>query len=373
MKQAISIASLILILKFGIIVSPIIATDLAPGVIYKEGPVLGKMIDAGFLYGDANYHAIIQASDGNIYYVICSHNKESGAHFFKYDPRTEAVCLIADLTEVLGEDRTKVINQGKVHSDLYEWDNKLFFGTHAGAYDQTYPGGHFMSYDLLSGKFEDFGIGSPNQGLVALNVDRPRGRMYAISWPGYNFLYYDVISGKTEKWEQSFAPTSKQGPRSIGIDPRTGNVYWPGMNDTIFRYNYEKDAIKALSEPKFDAPMFHIPLIENVPCSWRSIRWSEAFQRFYGVMYYSDWLFSFEPKASEIEIITRIASGPNRKSGKTFYSSLAFELSNNGKTVYYIAHNNTKQTTSSKMETELHLVTYDIPFNRYIDHGVIEL
>ena len=55
---------------------------IEPAAVYKEGPVIGKMIDAGFLYGDSNYHAIIQASDGNVYYVICSHNTKSGAHMF---------------------------------------------------------------------------------------------------------------------------------------------------------------------------------------------------------------------------------------------------------------------------------------------------
>jgi hypothetical protein len=79
--------------------------------------------------------------------------------------------MIGDLTAVVGEDRTKVINQGKVHSDFYEVNGKLYFGTHAGLWDMTYPGGHFLSYDLATGTFEDYGIGVPNQGLVAMTMD----------------------------------------------------------------------------------------------------------------------------------------------------------------------------------------------------------
>ena len=94
--------------------------------------------------------------------------------------------------------------------------------------------------------------------------------------------------------------------------------------------------------------------------------------RFYGIMYNTDWLFSFEPETAELEIIDRIASGPNRKSGDLFYSSLAFELSRDGRVVYYIAHNAVTGQDSTVTQ-ELHLVTYDLPLRRYTDHGVIEL
>ena len=96
-------------------------------------------------------------------------------------------------------------------------------------------------------------------------------------------------------------------------------------------------------------------------------------QRFYGIMYNSDWLFSFEPQTGDFELIDRISAGPNRKSGNTFYSTLAFELSRDGKTIYYIPHCEVEDQDTTTTESELHLVTYNIPLRRYIDHGVIEL
>ena len=148
-----------------------IAADV-PAAVYKDGPVIGRMIDAGFYYGDSNYHAICQASDGNVYYVICSHNKKSGARMFRCNPKSNEVTMIGDLTDVVGEDRTKVINQGKVHSDIYEVDGKLYFGTHAGSWDETYPGGHYMCYDIKKEKFEDYGIGPA---VLHLRRRKPEG------------------------------------------------------------------------------------------------------------------------------------------------------------------------------------------------------
>lgn len=349
-----------------------------PGTVYLEGPVKAKMIDANFLFGDSHYNALTHASDGNVYYVICSHNKKSGAQLFRYNPRTGAVDNIADLTSIVGEDRTKVINQGKVHCDLFEYKGKLWFGTHAGAYDRTYPGGHFMSYDLKTGKFEDFGIPAPNEGLVAVDMDTARKRMYAVTWPGYSFLYFDIDKKKVERWQEAIAPTPQQGPRSLGVDPITGNVYWHTMFRTIQAYDFNKNEVSTLKKPVFDKPMFNIPLGKegvgySVGVAWRSLKWSNAYQRFYAIMYYSDWLVSFDPKTGDLEILDRISAGPNKKSGGTDYTSLGFELSKDGKTVYYIAPYTKMNPDGTSGESEIHLVTYNIALRQYTDHGPLEL
>ncbi|MDB5120038.1 MAG: hypothetical protein JWN56_1256 [Sphingobacteriales bacterium] len=370
------IVALSVILSFILLAITFSQAQEISGAIYKNGPVPAKMIDANFLYGDSHYNAITYASDGNVYYVICSHNKKSGAQLFRYNPRTGKVDNLADLTTVVKEDRTKVINQGKVHCDLYEYQGKLWFGTHAGAYDRTYPGGHFMNYDLKTGKFQDFGIPAPNEGLVAMNIDTTRNKLYAVTWPGYQFLYYDIKTKKVERWKEAIAPTPQQGPRSLGVDPLTGNVYWHNMFSSIDVFDYAKNEVKTLKNANFNQPMFNIPLGKegvgySVGVSWRSVKWSDAYKKFFGVMYYSDWLVSFDPKSSEVEIIDRISSAPNRKSGGTEYSTLAFELSKDGKTVYYISPYT--KPGGKVGDSELHLVTYSIPNRQYIDHGPIEL
>ena len=64
----------------------------------------------------------------------------------------------------------KTIPQGKSHVSFVESHGKLYFATHVGYYNlvhgretmgtpgggyNAYPGGHFLSYDLSTGKFEE--------------------------------------------------------------------------------------------------------------------------------------------------------------------------------------------------------------------------
>jgi hypothetical protein len=93
---------------------------------------------------------------------------------YVYDPKTDKIRFVADLTEVCGEKGKNTISQGKSHVLFYESYGKLYFATHAGYYEmingmermpehapegyKLYPGGHFLSYDLPSGKFEDLGL-----------------------------------------------------------------------------------------------------------------------------------------------------------------------------------------------------------------------
>lgn len=305
--------------------------------VYRDSPVTGKMIDAGFLYGETNYHAVQQASDGNVYYAIGTHANGQSATLIRYNPRSGAVKILGSMNKVTGEDGTKVFNQDKVHCDLYEMNGKLWFSTQGGNYGGgdygPYPGGHFFSYDLKTEKITDLGIGAPGEGIVCMGMDTVHGRMYGITWPGMLFLYYDIPSGKIKNFGKQVATpgitdlTAVPGNRAIAVDPNTGNVWWHNMDETITRYLRATDTVEILSSPTLDIPILKIPGAGFNKVLWRAIRWSQSMQRFYGVDTNVEYLFSLEPKTGTIEIIDRIAAAPNRKSGSRGSASLAFELS----------------------------------------------
>jgi len=42
---------------------------------------------------------------------------------------------------------------------------------------KPYPGGHFFSYDLADGRFEDLVTGVPEEGIIAMQLDPTRKRI----------------------------------------------------------------------------------------------------------------------------------------------------------------------------------------------------
>jgi hypothetical protein len=288
------------------------------------------------------------------------------------------------MNKVTGEDGTKVFNQDKVHCDLYEMNGKLWFSTQGGNYGGgdygPYPGGHFFSYDLKTEKITDLGIGTPGEGIVCMGMDTVHGRMYGITWPGMLFLYYDIPTGKIKNFGKKVETpgitdlTAVPGNRAIAVDPNTGNVWWHNMDETISRYTRDTDSVELLKTPTLDIPILKIQSSGGGFNKelWRAIRWSPAMQKFYGVDTNCEYLFSLDPKTGTIEIIDRIAAGPNRKSGNRGSANLAFELSPDGKRVYYITSARSEKPDAGR-RSEMRLVSYDLALRQYIDHGPIIL
>ena len=369
-------------------ITAFVSAQETPATLYKDGPVSGRMIDTAFYPGDSNYHAIVHASDGFVYYAICTHERNTHVHLFRYDPKTGEATTVADIGEKFGEDPTVNIPQGKVHCDIFELDGKLYFGTHVGIYERggtedhgPYPGGHFASYDLATGAFHDYGIGVAEEGLVSMAIDKDRKRLYALTWPSAIFVYCDIASGEIKSFGPSvlghaYINDKEFGgvPRSLAVDPRDGNVYYWNLGETVSFYDYAADTIGVREDHDLGRPILKVSMrnSENDQIMWRSIRWNDADQLFYGVMFWSEDLFTYDPRTGDIEMLDRIAPGPNKRTGEIFAGSLAFELSSDGTTVYYV--NNLKgYAAKDKSQEALHLVTYNIPLRKYVDHGPIVL
>ncbi len=95
-----------------------------------------EFFDPDYLPGDSNYHSLISASDGKIYFTLGTHHKDWSAHFFQFDPATEDISLVGELDKVLGEETGKDISQGKIHTRLFEHDGKLWFASHTSFYEE---------------------------------------------------------------------------------------------------------------------------------------------------------------------------------------------------------------------------------------------
>ncbi|HEU5147228.1 MAG TPA: hypothetical protein VFT90_10960 [Chryseosolibacter sp.] len=375
--------------------------------------IMARKYFSGFELAHDTYNALTAASDGKIYYILCSESIDAGGQFFCYDPLTDQTKFIGDLTAICGESALKAIPQGKSHVEFYEWNGKLYFSTHIGYYEmidgmerlprnppgeyKVYPGGHFISYDLATGELEDLATCPDGEGVLTMTLDQERGQIYAITWPTGNLIHYDVAKKKLANLGLTSANGEAGIPgkdyrvlcRSMFVDPKEGTVYYSTAEGDIVSFTPtagKPEKVKGVDlrldyfgqyDPTFPGSMGY---------NWRKIFWHPEEEVAYGVHGNSGYLFRFDPRKRRIEIIERITSQPSRQSGmfdQFSYGYLGFQLGPDKETIYYLTggpvyENGVRLTGETKIAKgasrgieNLHLVTFHLPTRKYTDHGPI--
>ena len=378
-----------------------------------DHPLVAKKCYSGFDLAHDTYNAISTASNGKVYYVLSSESIDKGGQVYVYDPDTDNTELLADLTEICGEKERKAIPQGKSHVRFYERNDKLYFSTHVGYYEmiegmerlpeippdgyKLYPGGHILSYDLNSGNFEDLAIMPEGEGIITMEMDQERGQIYAITWPKGYFIHYDVDKNNLINPGQISANGEAGVPgddyrvlcRSMFIDQKVGTAYFSTSEGDIFTYSPDSKSLNKVDGVSLDIDYFgeYDPIRPgSMGYNWRSIFWYPPEEVAYGVHGNSGYLFRFDPRKPEIEIVDRITSEPSKKCGmfdQFSYGYLGFQLGPDEQTLYYLTggpiyidgqrvkgKEHIAMGAAKGLEN-LHLVTYNIPNRKYIDHGSV--
>ena len=121
--------------------------------------------------------------------------------------------------------------------------------------------------------------------------------------------------------------------------------------------------------------------------NWRQVVWVPSRTMVYGVHGNSGYLFRFDPRAERVEVLDRITSIPSQRAGmfdQFSYGYLGFTLGPDGRTIVLPdrrprvrrgkaqspARRN-RPWASRKGIENLHLVTYDVPTGKSVDHGAI--
>lgn len=381
------------------------------GLMTRPGRLVARTHNSGFELAHDTYNGMGAGSDGRIYYVLSSESFETGAQMYCYDPATDGIRHLGDLTEACGEKGLKAIAQGKSHVNFVECEGKLYFATHVGYYTlvdgmekigvppagyKPYPGGHFLAYDMSTGKFHDLATAPHGEGILSMAMDTRRGRLYGLTWPTGRFILYD-LAGKNLK---DFGPTSKEGEngkgenyrtlcRSLVVDPHDGSVYFTTGDGAILRYRYDSDSIEVVEGEDMKKDYFGLydPTSPgHMGYNWRQTIWCGREKAVYGVHGNSGYLFRFDPRIPRVDVLERITSLPSKRSGmydQFSYGYLGFTISPDGRTLYYLTGGPVyldgkrvvgKSKTAigeSKGIENLHLITYDIPSGKYADHGPI--
>ena len=370
-----------------------------------------RLYNSGFDLAHDSYNGISTASDGTVYYVLSSQSIDVGAQIYSFDPATERVRHLADLTEVCGEKGLKAIPQNKSHVRFWESNGKLYFASHIGYYTikngmetmgvpprgyKSYLGGHFLSYDMATGKFENLALAPHGEGIIAMTMDPARGRLYGLTWPTGYFIRFDLRANELKDLGlYSALGESVRGPqyrtlcRSLVVDPRDGSVYFTTADGFILRCRYDRDAVEKVEGEDLRKDYFGVydPTSSGTMAyNWRQAIWYAPENMIYGVHGNSGYLFRFDPQIPRVEVLPRITSLPSQRGGmydEFSYGYLGFIVGPDEKTLYYltggpiyrggrrVAGKTTAQKGESKGEEDLHLITYYIPTGKYIDHGAI--
>ena len=368
---------------------------------------------SGFDRAHDTYNAISTASDGKVYYVLSSESIDKGGQFYAYDPDTDEIKFLADLTIICGEGAEKAIPQGKSHVNFYEKNGKLFFATHVGVYEMVdgmeqlpvnppegykrYLGGHILSYDLFSGEFKDLAIAPDGEGILTMTMDQQTGDIYAITWPKGYFIHYDAKKEKLKNLGQISANGEAGTPgkdyrvlcRSMFVDPEDGSVYFCTSEGDIFTYSPVSLTINKVNGVNLKLDYFgkYDPTKPgSMGYNWRKIIWNAPEGVAYGVHGNSGYLFRFDPRGQKIELVERITSEPSKRSGmfdQFSYGYLGFQFGPDEQTLYYLTggpiymdgqrlkgEDSIAKGAARGLEN-LHLITYNISNQKYIDHGPI--
>jgi hypothetical protein len=318
---------------------------------------------------------------------------------------------LGDLTEACGEKGLKAIPQNKSHVSFWESAGKLYFASHIGYYTikngmetmgdpppgyRPYPGGHFLSYNMTAGKFENLVTAPHGEGIIAMTMDPIRGRLYGLTWPTGYFIRYDLAKKElrdlgrvSELGESVRGAKYRTLCRSLNADPADGSVYFTTADGTIMRYVYEHDAIETVEGENLKKDYFGVydPASPGtMGYNWRQTVWYKPDQMIYGVHGNSGYLFRFDPRTPRLEVLERLTSKPSQLSGmydEFSYGYLGFTLGPDGRTLHYltggpiyvngkrVAGKATTAKGEAKGAEDLHLITYDIPAGKHADHGAI--
>ncbi len=376
----------------------------------KEKRLTGYPYNSGFALSHDTYNGMGATSDGKIYYVLSSESIDQGAQVYRFDPPSGRIEHLGDLSKACGESG-KTIPQGKSHVNFVEMGGKLYFATHIGYYTitdgmekmgvppagyQPYPGGHLLAYDLSQGRFEDLAIAPEREGILTMNMDTRRGRIYGITWPTGYFFRYDLakkelknLGPTAEKGENGKGATYRTLCRSIAVDPEDGAAYFTVSTGAIMRYRLDRDALEVVDGEDLKKDYFgcYDPTSPgHMGYNWRQVAWRASERCLYGVHGNSGYLFRFDPRKPLVEIIDRITSEPSRRTGmfdQFSYGYLGFAFGPDGRTLYYLTggpiYQNGKRVKGKESTAmgeakgleDLHLITYDVQASRYTDHGSI--
>lgn len=253
---------------------------------------------------DSMWSALYGAKSGKIYIGLCTHAE--AAHFYEFDPETQKMRHIVDLTELHDERGQGINTNGKIHVRMGEdAEGNIYFGglnedTGPECIDpSSYLGAFWYRYCPKSDKVEVLGKISRHFGLLGMVMDPLYMRLYGLAEDGHLYMHdingkYTRDLGKVDDWDIC---------RTIFADDE-GNVYGSFPVAQIWKYSPKTDEVVDLPNIRLDYDKYILPRTMSKPMIdrkviWRVIEWDPAEKVAYGIIGGNSMLFRYDVHKGE--------------------------------------------------------------------------
>lgn len=248
---------------------------------------------------ESMWSALYGAKSGKVYIGLCTHAE--AAHFYEFDPETETMRHIVDLTELHGERGEGINTNGKIHVRMGEdADGNIYFGglnedTGPECIDpSSYLGAFWYRYNPKEDKVEVLGKISRHFGLLGMVMDPTYMRLYGLAEDGHLYMHdingkYTKDLGKVDDWDIC---------RTIFAD-EDGNVYGSFPVAQIWKYDPKKDEVIDLPNIRLQYDNRVLPRTMSKPMIdrkviWRVIEWDPHEKVAYGIIGGNSMLFRYD-------------------------------------------------------------------------------
>ena len=253
---------------------------------------------------ESMWSALYGAKSGKIYIGLCTHAE--AAHFYEFDPATQTMRHICDLTELHGERGAGINTTGKIHVRMGEdEEGNIYF---AGLNEDTGPecidpasylGAFWYRYNPKLDKVEVLGRISRHFGLLGMVYEPVYKRLYGLAEDGHLYMYdidkgYTRDLGKVDDWDIC---------RTIFADDR-GNVYGSFPVAQIWKYDPVRDEVIDFPNIRLQYDMRVPPRTMSKPMIdrkviWRVIEWEPRERVAYGIIGGNSMLFRYDTSKGE--------------------------------------------------------------------------
>ncbi len=289
------------------------------------------------------WSALYVASNGKVYVGLCTH--ADSATVYEFDPATERMRQLANLTVLSGERGKGTWTNGKIHVQMQELDGYIYFGSLSEdngppAIDAaSFLGPNWYRIDMKTSRVEQLSRINSFWGLVGQAMDPQRRLIYGLAENG-NLYKYSIDKdwtedlGRVDNWDIC---------RTIFTDD-LGNVYGSYPPGRIWKYDPRADRLLDLEHIQLpiinQSRTMANPMLDR-KAQWRIIEWDPVDRAAYGIVGGSNLLFRFDvhdgPEGSIKPLTKMVASRFEKGDSMDIpHATLTLAISQRERKIYYL-------------------------------------